>query len=298
MKASLFFGAIVAVLLTNTFAYSQAKVADADDVSTIIERSEKAYHQLSMYLDSGKVISAVDRSGRVTKSAKYFRTAFATNGDFNFDFYEPGKSNSLYTVNRSFNIVRSWWGLNNKLVDPAPSLRSALQGAVVVSASASTLISAILLTNDFDYKVTFFHTLGRSELDGNEIVNGVACYKIKSVSRTGKKCTTWVAKTDYLIRKIETETMVYPAQTAAFMKKIDSVVMISANKKNISQAKSDSLRQLSERLMKDAAMMQKSSEGDKAGAFNVKETYLFFPYTLSHFNAVLFKFRPNREVEL
>jgi hypothetical protein len=298
MKPYLYFLIVPVIVLTGMFKQTFAASADTVDVATIIDRSEKAYHQLSVYLDSGKVINAYDISGRVNKTAKLFKTAFSNNGDFNFEYYELGKSNSLYTINRSANIVRSWWGVTNKLVDPAPSLRLALSGALGVSSGTSMLIPGILLTNDISLKVSFYHTLGATELNGSEVVNGVDCYKMKSIAKNGRKTTTWVAKKDYFIRKIETEYIIYPAQTQAFIKKIDSLAKLKLSVKDTSTVRADSIRQVTQRLMNDMAKLSKNVDGDKTGAYNVKETFWFYPYTLKKPSPELFKFRPNREIEL
>lgn len=84
---------------------------DTTSAVTIINKSKAAYANLPIYLDSGKVVESMYNNDHPSKTAKVFRTAYTNTSEFNFEYYEVGKSNSLYTINRSSGVVKSWWGV-------------------------------------------------------------------------------------------------------------------------------------------------------------------------------------------
>jgi len=278
--------AFITLVSLSVFAQPKA-AADTIDVSTIIDRSEKAYHNLKIYLDSGKVIQAMEVLGRPTKTAKYFKTAYSADGGFNFEYYELGKSNSLYTINRTQGVVRTWWGTTGKLVDPEKSLQRALSGAAGGSSSLSTLIPGILLQHEFPTWYIFYHTLGFTELIGSEIINNIDCYKLSS-SKGNTEYLIWISKKDYLIRKVETQITITAAQTIANQRLLDSLLKKQALR-DTAFRRADSTRR---------AVMAKYSSNTTPNDINVKSTYFYYPYTLKTPNPELFKFRPNREIEL
>ncbi len=262
-----FFNYTLAVLLAVTVS-AQAKpkkpVADPLSAAAIIHSSEEVYAHMKVYLDSGKVISSFYNNDHPGKTAKMFRTAYNDVGGFNFEFYEPGKSNSLYTINRTDNVVRSWWGMFNRS-QTHTNLAAALLTAKGVSTLTSYIIPALLLSNIYGNQ-DIYHTVAFFALEGAEDVNGVDCYKISATSVQYSKFTVWIGKKDFLMRKMETDKNVKP----------------SALPQNVQDKLGPAAA---------SAIMDRKD-------FSVTETYTFFPYTLPKPNPDLFKFRPNREVAI
>lgn len=131
---------------------------------------------------------------------------------------------------------------------------------------------------------------------GHELINNVDCYKVSATERfsEGGKFTIWVAKKDMLIRKVEIERVLNMEKTAAATRRIDSIVNAQhPDKKNdAASAKIDSTLKAAMAMMKQ--LESKNYQKDRT----VKETTIYFPYTLTNPSPELFKFRPNREIEL
>lgn len=83
--------------------------------AAIINKTENNYAALLNYFDSGKVIVSFYNNKHPFKKALLFKTSYTSSGLFNFEYYEVGKSNSLYVINKSLDKVRSWWGVTNEL---------------------------------------------------------------------------------------------------------------------------------------------------------------------------------------
>jgi hypothetical protein len=268
--------------------------ADTTSAATVINRSTMAYSQLKLYLDSGKLIQAIEVMGQPVKTAKIFKTAYADDDSFNFEYYELGKSNSLYTINRSFNIVRSWWALTNKTSTPN-TINLALGAAAGVSSGLSMMIPQLLLVKEFK-RNNVYNSIRNPVMLGYELINNVDCYKISATERftEGGKFTIWVAKKDMLIRKVEIERVLNMEKTAAATRRMDSIMNAQHpdKKPDAATARRDSA------LKTAMAMMKQLESQNYKKDRTVKETTFYFPYTLKNPSPELFKFRPNREVEM
>jgi hypothetical protein len=179
-----------------------AHTLDSSAVS-ILERSLYKYSTLANYFDSGKVISSFYKNPHPFKKALYYKISFTSSGLFNFECYEPGRSNSLYQINRSNGEIRSWWGVTNKLKE-FKSLRQALSEAAGVSSSLSLFIPSLLLQNDFPDNYNILNRMRDPVLLNDETIAGHECYKISEVDTLTKKMIVWIDKKDFLIRGIET----------------------------------------------------------------------------------------------
>ncbi|MDB5159243.1 MAG: hypothetical protein JWR50_3950 [Mucilaginibacter sp.] len=275
---------IAALSISTCFAQTREDTLKAAD---IISKSENAYAHLKTYADSGKLIQTMVVNGMESKTALIFKTAYTNTGGFNFEYYTVGKSNSLYTINRTDNVVKTWWGITGQESTPK-GISNAIAAAAGVSSSTSTIIPELLMPNDFKMR-NCFQLLKTYTLAGVEPVNGKACFKIKGDGAFGITAI-WVGKKDFLIMKIETEKVIDPAKVEAnslkiarLMEKKDSVrykEAIKANKTIADINKRDSLR------------------GAPRGSFTVKDTYVFVPVTNHKINPELLKYRPKREVSL
>jgi len=297
MKISLQF--FMLLLITSTVYAKNANGPGSGIISadSVFKKSQFAYAHLKTYLDSGKIVQSFSNLEHPHKTAKLFKTAYADNGDFNFEYYDLDASYSLYTINRTANVVKTWWGVTNKIETPA-KLATPLATALGVSARSSTMIPALLLTVDFGEKTNLYHTIKTPVLVADEVVNGVTCYKVAGTERDGQsKITIWIAKTDFLIRKIETDVVVDPAKARATAKKIDSL-MLAQHQNDPEFLKKDSIRKAKNKEINDKITAVNPNYKPSDQVFNVNTVYQYFPYTLKKPNPELFSFRPNREISL
>lgn len=176
---------------------------DPITVSSVIEKTELAYAKAERYLDSGKVVSTFKNAGiPPTSTAIYFKTAYSNSGQFNFEYYKLGQSNSLYTINRDKNkIVQSWWGINNK-TRTYPTLEEALNTAQGVSTLTSTMIPKFLFAKSGTLGLNIFNVMKDHVLVTPEIVSEILCYKLSGTYKNGT-AIIWISQKDFLIRRVD-----------------------------------------------------------------------------------------------
>jgi len=215
----------------------------AQDVSSIILKTEANYSSLKVYLDSGKVISSFYNNARPHKSALIFKTAYKNTGVFNFEFYPLG-SDRLHIVNRDEN--NKVMVLDGFTVKSGSTFSLAMAGGTGISSGSAIMIPNLLMPDAIKTKArNLFHRISDIKLEPSEVINGSPCYKLTGKENVMDKdgyLMIWISKKDYLIRKIETDR--------------------------------------------------------KINDFRVRTTFLYTPYSLKADNKALFKFQPNRKVEL
>lgn len=178
------------------------KLILAQTANEILQKSAKAYENTKMYIDSGKVLQEFYEMEHPFDSAKQFKTAYSKSGLFNFEYYEVGKSNSLYIINKGADAkVQSWWGITNHL-ETNMSLDSQLSAAKGVSSLTSTLITELLFPKNKILGEPILSSIKDAKNDGIDDVNGLRCYKISGNEVPEGKISLWISKTDFLIRKL------------------------------------------------------------------------------------------------
>ena len=220
-----------------------AAALQAQDISSIISKTESNYSTLKVYLDSGKVISSFYNLASPHKSAILFKTAYKPTGEFNFEFYQLGTVR-LNIVNRDGNNkVMKYFG---SAAVEVQSFALAMAGATGISSGAAIMIPNLLMPGEIKTRhKNIFRSISDAKLEASEVIDGRSCYKIMGKEDPEDKegyVRIWISKADYLIRKIETD-----------------------------------------RKVRD---------------FRVKTSFLFNPYSLKVENKDLFRFRPDREIEL
>lgn len=272
-------------------------------IDSVIKRSEQSYASLKTYLDSGKVISDFYSGSNPHKSAKIFRTAYSDTEGFNFEYFEPNKSNSLYTVNKKGEKVKTWWGVTNELtIDKTFSM--AIASLIGVSSGVASLVPRLLFPKQLSPGRNIYQSFV-PDSSGSELVNGLPCYKISGKDRQDGKITIWVAKSDFLIRKVENDRIINP-QTYA---NVDSMMRSGFERDSIRiqklaeqgadpQKKTILLKKLKESSAIRSKVMKQLSARPARSPFSVKTTTLIYPYSQKVLNKELFSFRPHREVPL
>ena len=191
-----------AICLLTFFASS----LQAQDVNTVIAKTETNYSNLRVYLDSGKVISSFYNIARPHKSAILFKTAYKRTGAFNFEFYQLG-TDRLHIVNRDENNkVMTWDGTS---VIQAQHFSLAMAGATGISSASAIMIPNLLMPDAIKTRHrNIFHSITDAKLEPSEVINGRSCYKLMGKENMLDKdgyVMIWISKDDYLIRKIEVD---------------------------------------------------------------------------------------------
>jgi len=290
----------ICALLTlfSNFVFSQSKTQVTLSVPQIFEKSEESYAALQTYLDSGKVIKEFYNNDRPSKSSIKFRTAYSEFLGFNFEYYVPNKSNSLYTINKSSNVVRSWWGIRNQIETQA-SLSSALAAATGVSSSTSNIIPRLLLPAELKQANVFKNVKGK--ITGSEVIDDHVCYVIEGNKSESGIIKLWISKKDFMIRKIFIDRKI---DVKASGTKIDSLIKNQiVTLKSKSNAEQDAVKRASLvkklKTLEDAnQLMTQMQKRSQSSALSVKTTYYYYPYFPKKLSKNLFTFRPNREVAL
>jgi hypothetical protein len=172
----------------------------AQDVNSILSKTESAYLNMKTYLDSGKVVSSFYNNPRPFSRALLFKTAYSDNGSFNFEFYQLGDDH-LYIVNKDVsNKVQVWDG--SKIRTGLP-FANAIAGSVGISSSASIMITNFLMPGAAQtYSKNIFSRLKERKLAASEVIKGNTCYKITG-SDGNRSIVIWISQKDFLIRKLE-----------------------------------------------------------------------------------------------
>lgn len=183
-----------------------AVALQAQDINSIISKTESNYSTLKVYLDSGKVISSFYKLASPHKSAILFKTAYKQTGEFNFEFYKLGTVR-LNIVNRDGNNkVMKYFGSTALEVQSFPL---AMAGATGISSGAAIMITNLLMPGVIKARhQNIFRSISDAKLESSEVINGRSCYKIMGKENPEDKdgyVRIWISKDDYLIRKIETD---------------------------------------------------------------------------------------------
>lgn len=212
--------------LFSNVVLAQHNVKVALSVQQIFEQSEKNYAALKTYLDSGQVITEFYNKEIPAKSSIKFKTAYSKPNGFNFEYYIPNKSTSLYIINKTGNVVKSWWGIQNKIESPV-SLSAAIATATGVSSSTSNIIPGLLFPEEWKQKNIYTNI--QAVISGSESINEHECYVIEGKRFENEAIKLWISKTDFMIRRIFTDSKVDVKATRA---KSDAILNNNINSLN------------------------------------------------------------------
>ncbi|MCY2982378.1 MAG: hypothetical protein NTY15_01935 [Planctomycetota bacterium] len=179
--------------------------------------STSLYKSIRTYCDNGLLTQEFSIQGRQIKNEMPFRTAFERGGRFRWQFRHsatPGaKPDQLFAIwssdSKSFD---SFWTLNSKR-QTGQKLDTPLASATGISGGAATAIIPLLqIDKDGSAWGMMTTDLLKPEVDGQEEVDKVKCWKIKGKAKFGDtKISLWIDG-EGLIRKIDTETVVDPSK--------------------------------------------------------------------------------------
>ncbi|MES3016506.1 MAG: hypothetical protein V4721_01955 [Bacteroidota bacterium] len=196
--------ALLCTVLTLLFAYN----IHAQEASDIIKQSAAKYDGMKVYMDSGKVVSSFYNLARPHSTALLFKTAYANNGSFNFEYYQLG-STDINVLNRDAEKqVKVWQGFSNRLISGQP-LKLAMAGFVGISSFTVALVPTLLMAEEKLMPRTIFDQIAGPKVAATEMVSGVECYKIvESKPLPIATWVVWISKSDFMIRKAEIDRKV------------------------------------------------------------------------------------------
>jgi hypothetical protein len=172
----------------------------------IIKLCEDVYRKTEFYQDSGRVFVEIYDTKIPNEKALYFKTSYSQNGLFSLEYYESGRSNSLFTMVRdSTGITKSWWGITQK-VDDKSEFSSMLSGQHGVSSTISTNIPNLLFSDVTAYYL--FKTFVPTKPLAFEKINRENCYKIEGKRFEREEIIYWISTSSLLIKKIFRDTPV------------------------------------------------------------------------------------------
>lgn len=259
--------------------FAQSK-NDSLQAAVIFNRSSHAYAHLLTYSDNGQAVTSNSRDNHV--QTIIFKTAYINNGNFNFEYYVQGTDYSLYQINRVNKSVKTWWGVTQREAVPQ-NIGGALGAAAGVSSSTSYIVPRFLLPADFG-NANFYKLQRHVAVSGSEKINGIDCFKIKSQWGMGA-AVIWIAKQDYLVRKIESRGTIDPTKREAIVRR--DIAYLKSTHQDYS-AVERSLKILADIRRRD------SLRGHPLVPYQMVETITFSPIINSNLKADLFKFKPDR----
>jgi hypothetical protein len=189
-------------LLCSLLSYSMF----SQNPENIIKLCEDVYRKTEFYQDSGRVFVEFYDIKNPNEKALYFKTSYSKNGLFSLEYYESGRSNSLFTMVRdSTGKAKSWWGITQK-IDDKSELSYMLSGQHGVSSTVSTNIPNLLFSDVTAYYL--FKTFEPTKPLEFEKINGENCYKIYGKRFQNEETIYWISTSSFLIKKIFRDTPV------------------------------------------------------------------------------------------
>ncbi len=193
--------------LTSVSALATSAIA-ADDAGGILRESAEAYARLKTYRDSGVVSSRPDHGDLA------FETDFERPERFRYAFKDghpflPIRFLTIeHIVRDDGQRVTTWTSSSGR--DPVEtvdsSLASAVAGATGVSRASAHHIATLLMPHLWDHESFGSSVLALSQptLMADDQIDGVPCRHVSAVTSKGVSIDVWIARSDHLVRRIDT----------------------------------------------------------------------------------------------
>jgi outer membrane lipoprotein-sorting protein len=191
---------VIAILLLGSPAMAQAQ--RKIDATRILDNMYRAYSRLASYQDEGTLITTNDEPTGGTIEKMPFKTFFRRPDLFRFEWTDYG----ITKLGRSkviwFNGKEAFMYWEPDLYEKQESLSMAVAGATGISLGTVKTVSDLMLPGELDGSI--FKRLTKVLLAGEDVFEGVACYRIKATERE-RDVELWVGKNDFLLRKLRQE---------------------------------------------------------------------------------------------
>ena len=171
----------------------------------VIQRSMAAYDALSFYSGTSAVISVSDRGNSVHAYTASAKIQFARRMGLRIEGHTTG--GGRFTL---VSDLERMWTLYEKHDGAAwKESELGLGGVTGVAAGAATTIPALLIRSNWGYP---FNTQDPAQLEGREVLSGMACFKVVCRSDISTKAF-WIDGASFLLRQMREERD--EAQTSA-----------------------------------------------------------------------------------
>lgn len=192
---------VVAILSSGLPIMAQAqKKADA---TRILNNMFRVYSRLASYQDEGILVTTNDEATGGTIEKMPFKTFFKRPNLFRFEWTDFGITKLGRTKLMWFNGKEAFTYWEPDSYEKEESLRLAVAGASGASSGTADTVSELLLPNELGHST--LKGLVKVSLLGEEMVEGVKCYRIKA-TEVSNLLELWVGKNDFLLRKLRRET--------------------------------------------------------------------------------------------
>jgi hypothetical protein len=172
----------------------------------ILGRVGEVYSKCKSYRDSGSVTTVFYSAVGKHSVEKPFRTAFVRPDRFRFEYYDKSEPVDRFVIWRQGESVRTWWGIEPGVHD-ARSLGNALAAATGVSSGSARRIPGLLLAEPIEagWEIRRLKTLRRLP---DAKLREAECLVVQgeTSTRRGEPVVLWIAKSTFLIRRIDEAT--------------------------------------------------------------------------------------------
>lgn len=169
----------------------------------ILARVADVYSRCTSYRDSGVVTTVFIHSVLPNNTVeKPFTTAFVRPDRFRFEYTERDEAWNHYVIWRQGDVIRTWWGVDPG-VHEARSLGMALSAATGVSSGSARRIPGLLLSDrEFGAGWEILRLKNLKRLSDAKL-READCLRVEGERDPGEPATLWIAKTTFLIRRID-----------------------------------------------------------------------------------------------
>ncbi len=173
------------------------------DATRILNNVFRVYSRLTSYQDEGILITTNDEPTGGTIEKMPFKTFFKRPELFRFEWTDFGITKLGSTKLIWFNGKEAFTYWEPDSYEKEESLHLAVAGATGVSSRVVNTLFDLLLLNDVGGST--LKRLTKISLLGEEVFEGVRCYRIKATEESGEPLEVWVGKNDFLLRKLRRE---------------------------------------------------------------------------------------------
>jgi outer membrane lipoprotein-sorting protein len=181
----------------------------ANEAARVLEQLRSTYREARSYRDRGTRRTEFITSGPgAHKTSLDYATAFVRPDKFRFEYVEESER---YIVYQSGTDIRSYWSLTDQR-EQFDSLNHAVAGPTGVSGGTVSLAADLLgLLRQTDVVTEMRDAIMLPE----ETVDGKLCYVVHGYDRRCQRITLWISKIDYLLVKMQENTLFADMETVA-----------------------------------------------------------------------------------
>jgi len=176
--------------------------AKAPSVDSVLGRMAQVYRDAHSYLDRGTATSVIRIAGSQDHRERLtFSTAFVRPDRFRFEFRDDGDAEKAHVIWTDNGVAHAKWYERPDEVTTSPSVDGPLDNAASVSGRTSALVPG-LLQSQARWLLARFEG---ARLDGKEVIDGRACWRVHATARAGEptptQVTLYIDASSYVLRR-------------------------------------------------------------------------------------------------